>query len=99
LSGKGFNPKANFLPNIVSDVDITKVFGLSFEGFKTTDLNVHPKNKKGLLRFYWEVHGTKQVTNNEFMIWFVKGDIAQKKGEKVNWARAIASTTQEETYR
>ncbi len=51
MSGKGFNPKANFLPNIVFDVDITKVFGLSFEGFKTTNLNLHPKMKKDYFDF------------------------------------------------
>ncbi len=95
LSGEGFNPKANFPPNIVFDADIAEIFRLSSKGFKTTNLNLHPKMKKDLFRLYWKVFGTNQVTNNKFMIWFMKGYIVQKKGEKVNWARATASTTQE----
>jgi hypothetical protein len=42
LNGERFNPKSNFPPNIVFDADITKVFRLSFEGFKTTNLNLCP---------------------------------------------------------
>jgi len=93
LSGEGFNRKANFPPNIVSDVNIVEVFRSSFEGFKTTNLNIHLETKKDLLQLYWKVYGTKQIMNNEFMICFVKGYIAHKKGEKVNQARAIASTS------
>jgi hypothetical protein len=33
------------------------------------------------------------VTSNEFYLRFIKGYIAQEKGIKVNWAKAIASTT------
>jgi hypothetical protein len=93
LSGEGFNRKANFPPNIVFDVNIVEVFRSSFEGFKTTNLNIHLETKKDLLQLYWKVYGTKQIMNNEFMICFVKGYIAHKKGEKVNRARAIASTS------
>ncbi len=93
LSVEGFNRKANFPPNIVSDVNIVEVFRSSFEGFKTTNLNIHLETKKDLLQLYWKVYGTKQIMNNEFMICFVKGYIAHKKGEKVNRARAIASTS------
>jgi len=59
LNGKGFNLKANFLPNIVFDVDKTKVLRPLFGGFKTTNLNLHAKKKKGLLPFYWKMYGTK----------------------------------------
>ncbi len=55
--------------------------------------------KKDLFWFYWKAYGTKQIMNNEFMIWFVKGYVAHKKGEKVNQARAAASTSQEKTHR
>ncbi len=99
LSGERVNPKANFPPNIVSNADIVEVFGLSSEGFKTTNLNLHPKTKKDLLRLYWKVYGIDQMTNNKFMIWFLKGYITQKKGEKVNWARVATSTTQEKAHR
>jgi len=52
LSGEGFNPKANFPPNIVSNANIAQVFGLSFEGFKTTNLNPYLETRKDLLRLY-----------------------------------------------
>jgi hypothetical protein len=60
----------------VFDAYITKIFGPPFEGFKTTNLNLHPKMKKDLFRLYWKVYGTNQVTNNKFMIWFVEAYIA-----------------------
>jgi hypothetical protein len=75
LSGEGFNPKTNFHPNIVSDANIVEVFGLSSKGFKTTNLNLHPKLKKDLFKLYWKVYGIDQMTNNKFMIWFMKGYI------------------------
>jgi hypothetical protein len=37
--------------------------------------------------------GTPHVTNNEFNVWFVRGYIVHEKGENINWARAVASTT------
>jgi len=92
LNGERFNPKANFPPNIVFDAKITKVVGPLFGGFKITNLKFHPKTKKDLLRPYWKVYGAEQIMNNEFMIWFLKGYITQKKGEKVNWAKVVAST-------
>jgi len=73
LSDEGFNPKANFPPNIVYDANIAEVFGPSSKGFKTTNLNLHLGMRKDLLRLYWKVYGTNQMTNNEFMISFVKG--------------------------
>jgi hypothetical protein len=75
LSAKGFNPKVNFLINIVFDSNIAKVFEPSFEDFKTTNLHLHPKMKRELLRSTWKIHGIDQVAKNEFMIWFVKGYI------------------------
>jgi hypothetical protein len=75
LSGEGFNPKANFPPNIMFDANIVEIFGLSSKGFKTTNSNLHPKMRKDLLRFYWKVYGIDQMTNNKFMIWFMKGYI------------------------
>jgi hypothetical protein len=81
---KDSTPRPTFL-QILFNGDIVEVFGLLYEGFKTTNLNLHPKMRKDLLRLYWKVYGTNQVTNNKFMIWFMKGYIVQKKGEKVNW--------------
>jgi hypothetical protein len=45
------------------------------------------------------VYGIDQVTNNEFMTWFVKRYIAKEKGEKVSWAKATPSTAQEKACR
>jgi hypothetical protein len=36
---------------------------------------------------------TPHVTNNEFNVWFVKTNIAQKKGVNVNWVKATTLTT------
>lgn len=51
LSGKGFNPEANFPPNIMYDANIAKVFGPSFKGFKTTNLNFHLETRRIYLGF------------------------------------------------
>jgi hypothetical protein len=51
LSGEGFNPKANFPPNIMYGANIAKVFGLSFKGFKTTNLNLHLETRRIYLGF------------------------------------------------
>ncbi len=85
--------EANFPPNIVSNANIAKIFGLSFEDFKTTNLNLHLETRKDLFRLYYK------VTNNEFMIWFVKGYIAKEKGEKINWVKATPSTTREKAHK
>jgi hypothetical protein len=45
------------------------------------------------------VYDIHQVTNNEFMTWFVKRYIAKDKGEKVHWAKATPSTAQEKASR
>jgi hypothetical protein len=79
------------------DVNIIKGFGSSFDGFKST--NPHLDTKKHLVSLYWQVYGTNQVTNNEYMNWFVKGYIAQKKGKNVNWAKAAIFTAHEKAQR
>jgi hypothetical protein len=84
LNNEGLNPRANISTQLVSDVNIAKVFGPCTNGYKTTNPHLHPKTKKDLMRFYWQVYGTNQVTNNELMIWFVKGYITQEKGHKIN---------------
>jgi hypothetical protein len=99
LNGEGFNPKANFPPNIVSDANIAKVFGMSSKGFKITNLNFHLETRKDFLNFYWKMYGTDQVTNNKFMIWFVETCIAQGKGEKVSWAKIVVSMVREKTHK
>jgi hypothetical protein len=53
LNVEGFNPKVIFPTNIVSDLNIIEVFGLSSKGFKTTNLHLHCEMKRELLRFYW----------------------------------------------
>jgi hypothetical protein len=60
----------------VFDLNIEKVFGPSFQGFKTTNLhNLHLEIEgatKALLVGIWY----KLNDENEFMIWLMKGYIA-----------------------
>jgi hypothetical protein len=84
LNNEGLNPKANISTQLVFDVDIAEVFGPCTHGYKTTNSPLHYETKKDLVRLYWQVYGTNQVTNDELMIWFVKGYIAHEKGHKIN---------------
>ncbi|CAM6076044.1 unnamed protein product [Sphagnum tenellum] len=45
------------------------------------------------------MYGSTAITNNEFMMWLVKGYITELKGHLENWAIAIASTTREKAHR
>ncbi len=46
LSGEGFNPKANFPPNIVSNADIISIW-VVVERFQNYQLKSSPKNEEG----------------------------------------------------
>jgi hypothetical protein len=84
LNNYKLNPKIDFLSNVVKDSNIEEVFGPSYTSFRTTSPFFHPKSKIDLLKFYWQVFGMHHVINDEFNAWFIKGFIAQEKGEQVN---------------
>ncbi len=39
------------------------------------------------------------MTNNELIMWFVKGYVAQEKGIDINWAKVITFTAKEKLRR
>jgi hypothetical protein len=53
-------------------VDITKVFG-NVKVFKTTNPLLPLVAKKEIETLYWKINGFAHITNNELMLWFVKG--------------------------
>jgi hypothetical protein len=42
-----------------------------------------------------KIYGTGDITNNELMVWFVKGWIVEWNGHLINWATIVAGTTKE----
>jgi hypothetical protein len=71
---------------------IHEVFGKEGK-MKTTSPHLDPNSKCALLRIYWQIFGSTDVTNNEFGTWLVKGYIAQEMGKAVDWAAVVAATT------
>jgi hypothetical protein len=52
FNNQRLNPRSNIPTSIVSDANITEVFGLPFDKFKTTNLHFHHDTKKELIKFY-----------------------------------------------
>jgi hypothetical protein len=84
FKNQGFNPRSSIPTSIVSDANVEEVSGLPSNKFKTTNLHFHHHTKKELIKLYWKICNTNQVTNNKFMHWFVKANIVEEKGEIVN---------------
>jgi hypothetical protein len=60
---------------------------------------LHVNTKKALVKLYWKIYGSTIITNNEFMLWLVKGYIAQLKGNFMKWAMATLTTAKEKAHR
>lgn len=52
--------------------NITWIFG-NVKVFKTTNPLLPAGAKKEIEMLYWKINGTIHITNNELMLWFVKG--------------------------
>lgn len=76
----------------VYEKDLLEVFKPKCN-LKLTNSLLHLETKQDLKRFHWQIYGVPISTNNDFMLWLVKGYIAQEKGHKANWAKAITLTT------
>jgi len=81
----------------LTTIDIIKLFG-NVNKFKTTNPILPLEKKKKLERLYWRVYGIGHITNNEIMVWLVRGWIVECNGHKINWAIAIAFTTKEKSW-
>ncbi len=71
------------------------VFGADCSSFKSINLYLHINTKRMLVKFHWQIYGLAVITNNEFMMWLVKGYITELKGHFVNWALIVPSTIKE----
>ncbi len=47
------------------------------------------------MRLCWQIYGTSFITNNDLVVWVVKGFIVQEKGIEINWVAAATWTAKE----
>jgi hypothetical protein len=73
----------------VNNTDFIKLFGHARQ-LRATNSKLDPEHLHALTKLYWQCYGTNDITNNEIQLWFVKGYVAGKKGEKLNWCAAAA---------
>ena len=92
LCGEGLNPKFASDMAVVTQEKIEEVWG-KCTTYKTTNSALPPERRRELVELYAKIYGKTKVTNNEFMAWVVKGNIAQQMGLKVDWASAALSTS------
>ena len=73
---------------------IQKVFKKE-DKMKTTTPHLDSNTRNAMLKIYWQIFGSADVTNNEFGTWLVKGYIAQEIGKAVDWATMAATIAKE----
>jgi hypothetical protein len=73
----------------VNDTNFIELFGHTRQ-LRATNPKLDPEHLHTLTKLYWQCYGTNDITNNEIQLWFVKGYVARKKGEKLNWCVAAA---------
>jgi hypothetical protein len=83
LVAKGLDPKHELTNGHVITIDIASFFG-NVRTFKTTNPLLPSDVKKDIDTLYWKINGTSHITNNELMVWFVKGWIIDIKGHPIN---------------
>ena len=92
LCGEGLNPKFASDMAVVTQEKIEEVWG-KCTTYKTTNSALPPERRRELVELYAKIYGKTEVTNNKFMAWVVKGNIAQQMGLKVDWASVASSTS------
>ena len=92
LCGEGLNPKLASDMAVVTQEKIEEVWG-KCTTYKTTNSALPPERRRELIELYAKIYGKTEVTNNKFMAWVVKGNIAKQMGLKVDWASAASSTS------
>jgi hypothetical protein len=98
LPNQGLNPYNDSNEFPMKENDLIELFGQK-RVFRTTNPNLDPVHLQGLKKLYWQCYGTDHVSNNEFQLWFVKGFIVDRRGEKLNWCAAAARTSRERNRR
>jgi hypothetical protein len=74
LNNTGVNPrdqKGRIWETVTQEM-IQEVFGKEGK-MKTTSPHLDSNSRRAMLRIYWQIFGSADVTNNEFRIWLVKG--------------------------
>lgn len=98
LGSTGLNPKSVYDTASITAEDLEEVWG-KVTTYRTTNTKLHPETRRELIALYSKIYGTEDVTNNEFMMWVVRGFILECKGDAVDWATAAASTAREKADR
>jgi hypothetical protein len=73
---KGLDPKHDLTYEQVIITNIVSYFG-NVKTFKTTCPLLLYDTRKEIETLYYKINGTRHITNNELMVWFVKGWIVQ----------------------
>ena len=92
LCGEGLNPKFASNMAIVTQEKIEEVWR-KCTTYKTTNSALPPERRRELVELYAKIYGKTEVTNNEFMVWVVKGNIVEQMGLKIDWASVASSTS------
>jgi hypothetical protein len=90
----GLDPKHDLTNEHVTIANIAAIFG-NVNTFKTTNPFLSPDARKEIETLYWKIYGTGHITNNELMVWFVKGWLVEWNGHPINWATIVAATAKE----
>jgi hypothetical protein len=70
------DPKHDLIDEHVTIIDIAKSFG-NVKTFKSNNPLLIGKTWKEIETLYWKIYGIGHITNNELMVWSMKGWIAQ----------------------
>ncbi len=92
------DPKHELTDEHVTTMDIAKICS-NVNTFKTTNPLFPPDTKKEIETLYWKIYGKGHITNNELMVWSVKGWVAQWNGHPINWVIVVVTTAKEKTRR
>jgi hypothetical protein len=88
LPNQGANPYDDHGSHLaVNNSDLIELFGQARQ-LRATNPKLDPEHLHALTKLYWQCYGIDDITNNEFQLWFMKGYVATKKGEKLNWCAA-----------
>jgi hypothetical protein len=72
---EGLNLEIKFTNAHVNDNDLVEVFGPKCI-FKVTNPFIHADTKHELKKLHWQIYGVAMPTNNNFILWLIKGYIA-----------------------
>jgi hypothetical protein len=76
LPSKGLDPKCELMDEHVTTTDIASFFG-NVKRFKTINPLLPSNARKEIETLYWKINGIGHITDNELMVWFVKGWIIE----------------------